>query len=341
MKAGMNNERKTRALALFSGGLDSMLACRVIAAQGIEVTAVKYVTPFFDHNLLGQEEEYRSSIKEKYGINVVVKDISGDYLDLLRHPPHGFGKHFNPCIDCKILMIRKTMELMSEYGASFIISGEVIGQRPMSQRRDTLRIIERESGSTGILMRPLCARSLKPTEPEEQGLVDRESLPDFNGRSRTPQMKLAESFGIKDYPSPAGGCILTDPVLGERIKSLYNELEQVSVADIKFILTGRQFRLPHGGHLIMGRRKKENERVAGLRQPGDIQLQPDDRPGPSGLLRYTDHPEDIEYAASLIVNYSKKSDDLPVECPVRIISDNRTTSFRTTPHKGESLHNRG
>lgn len=329
----MDDKQKEHALALFSGGLDSMLACRVIAEQGIKVTAIKYVSPFFDYHLLDpdQQEKYIKDVREKYGIEVAVKDISQDYLVMIRNPPHGFGKHFNPCIDCKIFMVRKTMKMLPEYNASFIISGEVIGQRPMSQRRDALRIIERDSGSTGILLRPLCAKSLKPSRPEEQGIVKREDLPDFNGRSRTPQMELAASFGIKDYPSPAGGCILTDPVLGERIKTLYNEMEQVSIEDIRFVLTGRQFRLPGGGKLIMGRRRKENERVAALRKPGDIELKPEDRPGPLGLLRYTKDPADIEYAASLIISYSKKSADLPLKGVVQVTDGGQVRTIETSP----------
>ncbi|MFO7760605.1 MAG: thiamine biosynthesis protein [Desulfobia sp.] len=333
-------QKKERALALFSGGLDSILACRVIADQGIDIKAVKYISPFFDYNLLNQQEEYCRNIKEKYGIDVIVKDISQDYLALLHNPPHGFGKHFNPCIDCKIMMIRKTLRMMPEYNASFIISGEVISQRLMSQRRDALRIIERDSGSTGILMRPLCARSLEPTEPEEQGIVNREELPDFKGRSRTPQMELAKNLGIEDYPSPAGGCILTDPILGKRIKSLYGELEQIGIADIRFILTGRQFRLPHGGRLIMGRRKKENERIAGLKQPGDIELKPEDRPGPLGLLRYSKDPEDIARAASLIVTYSKKSNILPLEGLVKATDDEYEKTIRTLPLQKDCLSTR-
>ena len=171
----------TRALALFSGGLDSILACRVVAAQGITVQAVKFVTPFFGYELLAKEQEYAQMVRESYGIEVVLRDVSEPYFTLLRNPPHGYGKNFNPCIDCKILLLRAAKMLMPEFSASFLITGEVIGQRPMSQRRDTLRVIERDSGCDGILLRPLCAKTHEPPFAERDGLVDGELLLDFNG----------------------------------------------------------------------------------------------------------------------------------------------------------------
>ena len=157
-----------RALALFSGGLDSILACRVVAAQGIAVQAVKFVTPFFGYELLAKEEQYARMVRESYGIEVVLRDVSEAYFAMLRNPPHGYGKNFNPCIDCKILLFREAKRLMEEFAASFLITGEVIGQRPMSQRRDTLRVIERDSGCEGILLRPLCAKTQEPTRAERK-----------------------------------------------------------------------------------------------------------------------------------------------------------------------------
>jgi len=211
--------RDVRAIGLFSGGLDSILACRVVMAQGIEVVALKFVTPFFDHDLLADEVAYRQEMHRKYGINARVVDISEGYVRMLEQPVHGFGKNFNPCVDCKIFMLRRARELMAEYKASFILTGEVLGQRPMSQRRDTLRVIERDSGCEGVLLRPLCAQLMNPTLAETQGLVDREQLHRFSGRGRKEQKKLAAAFGIQDYPAPAGGCMLTDPNLAALINS--------------------------------------------------------------------------------------------------------------------------
>ncbi|MBU4393918.1 MAG: thiamine biosynthesis protein, partial [Proteobacteria bacterium] len=159
------------ALALFSGGLDSILACRVVAAQGIRVVAVKFVTPFFDYELLASRDAYQEEVFKKYGIEVLIEDLSDGYLDLLHNPQHGFGKNFNPCIDCKILMITRARAMMTSLGASFLVTGEVLGQRPMSQRRDTLQVIERDSGAQRSLLRPLSARLLPETEAEAQGWI--------------------------------------------------------------------------------------------------------------------------------------------------------------------------
>lgn len=197
--------------------------------------------------------------------------------------------------------------MMPEFGASFLITGEVVGQRPMSQRRDTLRIIERESGCEDILVRPLCAKNLAPTKAEKEGLVDRQKLFDFSGRNRKPQMQLAEKFGITDYPSPAGGCILTDPVLSLRIQDYYETHEQIIPDDIMLMMIGRQFKLPSGAWLVVGRNQSENIKIEKLRQHDDWLLQPKDIPGPSAILRYRSKPDDLETAASIVVRYSKKS----------------------------------
>ncbi|MDH3330482.1 MAG: thiamine biosynthesis protein, partial [Desulfobulbaceae bacterium] len=166
--------KEVTALGLFSGGLDSLLACRIISSLAIRVVALKFITPFFDDHLRDTEKQYRESIWNKYEIDVRVVDLSAGYIELLRNPKHGYGKHFNPCIDCKIFMLHKARELMQEHHASFLFTGEVLGQRPMSQRRDTLRVIERDSGCEDILLRPLCAKRLPETKPEREGLVDRE-----------------------------------------------------------------------------------------------------------------------------------------------------------------------
>jgi len=215
------------ALALYSGGLDSTLACRVVAEQGIKVVAVKFVTPFFGYDLLLRKEDYIRTTKERSGIDVLLKDVTIPYLELLKKPAHGFGKYFNPCIDCKIFLLSEAKKMMPKLGASFLVTGEVVGQRPMSQRRDTLRVIERDSGCEGILVRPLCAKNLEPTQAERDGLIDREQLYAFSGRNRTPQMKLADQFGINDYPSPAGGCILADPILSARIQEYYKKNKRI------------------------------------------------------------------------------------------------------------------
>ena len=299
--------KQTTALALFSGGLDSTLACRVVAEQGIKVIAVKFVTPFFGYDLLFNKDEYIRYIKEKFSIDVILNDVTVPYLKLLQKPAHGFGRYFNPCIDCKIFLLSEARKMMPETGASFLVTGEVIGQRPMSQRRDTLQVIQRESGCKGIMVRPLCAKNLEPTQAELDGLIDREHLLAFSGRDRKPQMELAKKFGITDYPSPAGGCILADPVLSVRIKEHYLGHEQIHAQDILLLLTGRQFKLPTGGWLVLGRNQQENEKLEALRQPGDWLLQTSIIPGPTAILRHSRNMAEVETAAGLVTRFSKKS----------------------------------
>ncbi len=327
----MSEKKQVTALALFSGGLDSILACRVVSQQGIIVKAIKFVTPFFDYDLLDRKEQYREEVWKKYAIDVVIRDITPEYLELLKNPPHGFGKHFNPCIDCKILMIRQAKALMPRYGASFIITGEVIGQRPMSQRRDTLRVIEKDSCTDSILLRPLCTNSQPPTLAETEGLIDRGKLPQFSGRGRSQQIELAAHFGITDYPAPAGGCMLTDRNLSKRIKAFYSENVDIQANDIRLLLVGRQFRLPGGSWLVLGRDQKDNEKLSRLQQPGDIVLGMPSRPGPVGILRHCSQHQDISSAASLVVRYGRKQKNGPPEALVHIISPQGESDVKAAP----------
>ena len=319
------------ALGLFSGGLDSILACRVIADQGVRVIALKFVTPFFDSDLLACREEYGLAMQRKYGLTVELVDVSEGYLKLLENPVHGFGKHFNPCIDCKILMLTRARALMTAYGASFLVTGEVLGQRPMSQRRDTLRVIERDSGCTGLLLRPLCARLMNPTRAEDEGLVDRERLYGFSGRSRRQQKQLAAQLGITEYPTPAGGCMLTDLNLAPRIKQYYNGLfsfrePQWAVDDIRLLVIGRQFKLDDEVWFIVGRNEQENRQLEALRRPDDWLLWMTVRPGPLGLLRYarqkvagSEREEEIlRRLGGIVVRYGKKIEGQAEEAEVTI-----------------------
>jgi len=329
--------KQATAIALFSGGLDSILACRVVAGQGVRVKALKFVTPFFDYGLLAREAQYRKKIREKYDIDVEIRDITDLYLQMLHDPPHGFGKHFNPCIDCKILMLTEAKKLMEDYHASFIITGEVVGQRPMSQRKDTLRVIERDSGTDSLLLRPLCAKSQKPTAAELAGIIDREKLPYCSGRGRAMQIELAAAFDITDYPNPAGGCVLTDPNLAKRIRMLYRQKDQVNRDNIRFLLVGRQFRLPHGGWLAIGRSQEENDAILRLCQPGDLVIKLNDRPGPTALLRHSRHPADVSLSAALIVRYGRKIPGGPLTAEVKIAQDQTDTFLHSTPLSDEQL----
>ncbi len=318
--------KQQTALALYSGGLDSMLAAKLVASLGVRVLAVKFVTPFFDYDLLKAPEAYCDEVMEKYGIEVILRDLSHNYLDLLHNPNHGFGKNFNPCIDCKILMFRTAREMMAEYGASFLISGEVIGQRPMSQRRDTLRVIERDSENEGLLLRPLSAKLMSPTKAEREGWVDREKLLDFSGRGRSRQIQMAHDYGITDFPTPAGGCILADPILSTRIAKIYADefvikADEITVTDIRFLLVGRQFLLPGGFWCILGRNEEENNKIEALAEEDDILFHMPDRPGPTALLRNagkrlagdSSATETLQQAADLVLRYGRKVKDDPGE----------------------------
>jgi len=336
--------KQVAAIGLFSGGLDSITACRVIMAQSIRVVALKFITPFFDDGLLAREKEYRAEVREKFGIDVHVVDLSEGYIKLLREPRHGYGKHFNPCVDCKIFMLSRARELMADHDASFLFTGEVLGQRPMSQRRDTLRVIERESGCEGILLRPLCAKLLPVTQPEREGLVDRERLHSFSGRGRKQQIRLAEEFGITEYPNPAGGCVLTDPNLGARIERFYRGDLRIGsgglrAGDIRLLLVGRQFKLPGGHWFVLGRDEAENERILSLAAKGDAVIQMIERPGPTGLLRQAAgslagakaESETLAQAAGLIVRYGRKVDGEMPPAEVRVTMDGETLSFVAAP----------
>ena len=335
--------KQVTALGLFSGGLDSILACRVIMAQGIDVIALKFVTPFFDDHLLRRQEQYKAEMVRNYGISVQVVDLGREYVELLKNPRYGYGRHFNPCVDCKIFMLRRAREAMAEAGASFLLTGEVLGQRPMSQRRDTLRIIERESGCEDILVRPLCARKLRETRPEREGLVDRERLHDFSGRGRRRQMELAAEFGITEYPSPAGGCILTDPNLGRRIGRYYQDRlagnGSFQVNDIRLLLIGRQFHLPGGYWFILGRNQQENERLHVLAEEDDWIFTMPSRPGPTGLLRRGGNPAANTaggdavrlLAAGLVVRYGGKKDGRRSPAEVWVTQGGKEKSVTAAP----------
>lgn len=296
-----------KALALFSGGLDSLLACRVAAAAGVAVQAVRFVTPFFGYELLATADVYRREVLEKYGVDVLLRDVSQEYLRMLASPRHGYGKNFNPCVDCKIMLLKKAVDLMHEVGASFIITGEVVGQRPMSQRRDTLRVIERDSGTEQYLVRPLCAKNLPPTKAELAGLIDREKLLAFHGRGRKAQIALAEQLGIEEYESPSGGCCLTDPNRALRVAAYYEKHGMATVNEARLLLIGRHFHLPGGSWLVLGRNEEENIALEKLLLPEDQTLINITRPGPLGLLRNAGSVEDAALAAAIVVRYSKKN----------------------------------
>ncbi len=294
-----------KAVALISGGLDSLLAVRLVEEQGIEVLPLHMVTPF-----TGQRDpSFIRRLKDLYGIEVYrVVDLTWEFMPLLVNPPHGFGKNMNPCIDCKILFLRKAREIMEETGASFVITGEVLGQRPMSQRGPVLRLIEKESGLEGLLLRPLSAKLLPPTIPEKEGWVDRERLEAIQGRGRKRQMELASRYGWDRIPSPAGGCLLTDPTYSRRLKDLMDHLppgETPPLREVELLRVGRHFRLSPEAKLVVGRKEGENFLIQSMAREGDILLLPRGFAGPTGLLTGKGADREVERAATILARYCK------------------------------------
>jgi tRNA-uridine 2-sulfurtransferase len=285
-----------KALAVFSGGLDSLLASALIRAQGIDVLALFFETPFF------RARNVRH-FAARAGIPLRVVDITEPHLAMVAAPKHGYGENMNPCIDCHALMIRTAGDLLEEEQASFIITGEVLGQRPMSQNRKALAIVESESGYSGLVLRPLSAKRLRPTLPETEGWVERERLTGFSGRSRKPQMALARELGILEYPSPAGGCLLTDKTFSGRLRDLF-EAGAPRIRDIEALKVGRHFRLGPSAKAVVGRNQAENRTIGGLTETGDTILKPVGVPGPTVLVPGGGTPEEVRTAAAILAAYS-------------------------------------
>ncbi len=323
-----------KAVCLFSGGLDSILAVKILESQGVEVLAVQFVSPFFGSDYLKAPASLIQEVWDKWKIHLQVVDLTREYIPMLKNPPHGYGKNFNPCIDCKILMVRKAGEIMREMGADFVATGEVVGQRPMSQRRDTMRIVERESGIEGYLLRPLSAKLLPETHPEREGWVKRDRLFALSGRGRIPQMELARFFGIEDYPSPAGGCVLTDPLLSKRIEYVVKTQPVVEVEDIFLCHVGRHFVWEGDMHLVVARNQGENERLAALAREGDCFLKAVGFSGPTGLLRglQKEWPRSrLRTAAGIVARYGKGRHETAVDVSVRRVGAEDVTILSVAP----------
>ncbi len=313
----------TKALALISGGLDSILAAKAIKDLGIEVAGVYFKTPFCLRKKkdIAIPTELAHELSQSAGIKLETVELGDDFLEIVRRPKHGYGKNINPCIDCKILMLRKAKEMMESSGASFLISGEVLGQRPMSQHHPALDMISREAGVEGLLLRPLSAKHLEPTIPEQKGWVDREKLFDFTGRTRRPQMELAVMLGVIDYPNASGGCLLTDPLFTKRLR----DLMKFGVYDIKnvaLLKVGRHYRFAHDVKFIVGRDEAENTDIEKLAQEGDILfVPPEDLAGPSALARGNLSEEQIKFSAGIIARYCDLSGKLSIDIAYRKLPD--------------------
>lgn len=324
-----------KAVALLSGGLDSTLAVKVILEQGIELHALNFTSAFCTCNSGrkpkgggeggGGCRSEAGRVAEEFGIPIKVLVKGDDYIEIVRNPKYGHGKGINPCMDCRIYIFKEAKRYMEEIGASFIVTGEVLGQRPMSQRRDCFGVIEKQSGTEGMVLRPLSAKHLEPTIPEKTGLVDRVKLLSMVGKSRKPQIELASYLDIRDYPCPAGGCLLTDKIFSKKVKDLLDHKRDVTATDLRALKTGRHFR--YGGvKVVVGRDEGDNKRLTTLIQPGDTLVEPVGFPGPVALVCGVMNNGVHEFVGGLIMRYASKK--AGARGLLRATRDGKSTEFK-------------
>ncbi|NQU94689.1 MAG: hypothetical protein HQ549_00440 [Candidatus Omnitrophica bacterium] len=303
----------TKAIALLSGGLDSILATKLMLEQGIEVEALNFLTVFCNCTAHGKTCLASKSAADTLGVPLKVFEITKEYLEIVKNPKHGYGSNMNPCLDCRIFIFRKAGEYMKQTGASFIFTGEVLGERPMSQRKDAMRTIENESGLKGFIVRPLSSKLMEPSIPEKEGLVDREKFLSISGRSRKPQIQLAKDFGINDYPCPAGGCLLTDPGFARRMRDLLKHKPDITINDVQLLKVGRHFRLNTKAKLIVGRNDEENKKLSSLSKENDFHFYPLDTTGPTGIGRGAFDEDSILKAGRIVARYSDGEPNQPLK----------------------------
>jgi hypothetical protein len=296
----------SKALGLLSGGLDSSLATLCLKRQGVEVTAVAFVTPFFGSSKA-------EAAAHQMDIPLIIKDISKVHLDMVKNPRYGYGKNMNPCIDCHAMMFRLAGEIMVERGFDFLFSGEVLGQRPMSQNANALRSVANCSGHPDRILRPLSARVLPITPMEEQGLVDRAQLLDIQGRSRKRQEALAREWDLADFPSSGGGCLLTEIHFSHRLRDLFEYQPDCTTRDIELLKIGRQFRLSERAKLTLGRNQKDNQAIRAAADGSQVILHALGIAGPIGLVSGQPREEDLCIAGAIVASYGRGKDRVQVE----------------------------
>ncbi len=306
-------ERTAKGLSLLSGGLDSQLAVCVLRAAGAYVEGVTFATPFF-------QPDSAKKAAAALDLPLHVVDFTDDEIALVENPPHGFGGAMNPCIDCHARMIARAGEMMTSLGFDFVSTGEVLNQRPMSQNKQSLGVVEKCSGLKGRLLRPLCAQLLEPTIPEQEGLIDRSKLLALSGRRREPQMALAAQFGLVDYPSPAGGCKLTEKGFGRRLKDLLDHEGLRERRLVELLNIARRFRLPGGTGVILGRDAQENRTLQERLAPSDTLVAPVSVPGPTAILPSVASPADLDLAVAIVCAWSRY-DQFQGDITVKVVAN--------------------
>jgi tRNA U34 2-thiouridine synthase MnmA/TrmU len=319
-----------KCLLLFSGGLDSVVAAHVLKEQGLEVCALHFVLPFESGVGVSHEEVGRHA--ERLGVALLIAEEGEEFIAMMRDPRFGYGKHVNPCVDCRIHRLVKARRIMEEIGAAFIATGEVIGQRPMSQRRDSMRTVEKRSGLEGYLIRPLSALLLEPTIPEKEGIVDRDRLLAIKGRSRKEQLAYARAHGLT-HGSPGGGCILTQEGMAERYADLTKHDPDYSLRDFKLLAYGRRFRPGGDSLLVVGRNRAENSILEHLARREDRRIELADMPGPLALLIGESDREVIERAAAIVLRYSRARESS--RAAVKVTHDASHQRLETAPASEE------
>ena len=299
---------KIKALALISGGLDSALSAKLVQSQGIEVLGVHFLSFFSKYNLEDFEDSPAYWSAREIGIEIEARELGEEFLEVVKNPKFGYGKAMNPCIDCRILELKKAVEILKEKRTQFIITGEVVGQRPMSQRREMLKLIDKESGLSGMVLRPLSAKILPLTIAEERGWVERDKLYGIAGRSRKVQFELAQQFALKAFSTPAGGCLLTEEGFGKKVSDLIKHQPNFGGSEVALLKLGRHFRISPKAKLVVGKNDKENKKLIALAQKGDWLIHTDNLPGPTGLIRGEFGDQELNLAGRLIAFYVHKGD---------------------------------
>jgi len=322
--------KKSKVLVLLSGGLDSTLAVKAMLDQDLDVEAVIFTTPFCLCDKCAAE-----SVVKKFGIKAHTVFLGQEYLDLVANPPHGYGSQMNPCIDCRILMMGKAKELAQKLDAKCVVTGEVLDERPFSQTKRAMELIERKAGLEGKILRPLSAQLLPETEFEKSGQVNREKLYSISGRRRLPQMDLAKKWGIKDYPCPSGGCLLTDPRFAERLKDLLDHNKFLKLDDVTLLRIGRHFRVD-GCKFIVGRNEEENQTLLKIaRRKKLLYLEVVDFMGPITVLEEKCPDEVVKKAAEITVRYSDV--EKGIEVNVKQVDAENESIIRSTATRDEEI----